>query len=48
VTTSVGSAPLPVEAISPALSFPTSISSTVPLKIRSVMSAIVAISVPGW
>ena len=48
VTTSVGSAPTLMRAGSPMRSFPTSISSTVPLKIRSLMSAIAASSVPGW
>ena len=41
VTTSVGSAPTLMRAGRPTLSLPTSISSTVPLKMRSLMSAIV-------
>src|SRR5258708_6891448 len=48
VTTSVGSAPTLMRVGTPTDSLPTSISSTVPLKIRSPMSATVAISVPGW
>ncbi len=48
VTTSVGRAPTLMRASRPTWSLPTSISSTVPLKMRSLMSAIVASSVPGW
>ncbi len=48
VTMSVGSAPTLIRAGRSTWSLPTSISSTVPLKMRSLMSAIVASSVPGW
>ncbi len=47
VTTSLGNAPTLMRAVMPECSLPTSISSTVPLKIRSLMSAIAASSVPG-
>jgi hypothetical protein len=43
-----GRAPMRSLAGSPTLSFPTSISSTVPLKMRSFISAIDARSVPAW
>ncbi len=47
-TLASGRAPTLMVAAMPTVSFPTSISSTVPLKTRLSMSAIVMRTVPAW